>query len=727
MKIAFTHNLRLTSSEDEAEFDSAETVAAIETALVTAGHEVERIEVSGPASHLVARLEAWDPDLIFNTAEGRRARAREAFYPALFEELGFPYTGSDAYVLTLTLDKWLTKLALKEHGVDSPRGRLVTPRDLQAVVDSGIGLSYPVIVKPNYEGSSKGIGDEAVAKSPSGLEKILRSSLTAWPAGVLVEEFIPGEDVTIGFIEGVGGAGDDGVLGPVEYVIDSSAQNRYNIYDYKLKNVDPSKVSVRCPADIPRDVGARLKVISRTVYRALGIRDVGRIDYRLGTDGRIYLLEVNALPSLEKGSGVFAGAAYAGLSYDMAIQKITESAARRWGLSLPASVTATKKRQQQQIRVGFTFNAKRVDPKAGDDSDAEFDPPETIEAITDAIAAHGHKVVQLEATPDLPRLLAEADIDLIFNIAEGLMGRNREAQVPALCELLGIPYTGSDSATLAIALDKALTKKVLKQHNILTPEFQLFETGREKLNPLLKFPVIVKPNTEGSSKGIGSTSVVDDEPGMRVLVKQLIEKYRQPALVEEYIPGREFTIGLLGDRRPRVLPPMEIVFKDKANVRPVYDFQVKQEWEKHVGYECPAKLTSTELKAIERAARDTFDALTCRDVARVDVRMNAAGQVYVLEANPLPGLTPDYSDLVLIGKAAGIDYKTLIGEILAGGLKRLREKRRDAAERAERAEERAQSINQQNLRLEPAPPPQRPPVVTSGTAPSKTGEAPASE
>ena len=171
--------------------------------------------------------------------------------------------------------------------------------------------------------------------------------------------------------------------------------------------------------------------------------------------------------------------------------------------------------------------------------------------------------------------------------------------------------------------------------------------------------------------------MVDDEAGLRVAVKDLIERYRQPALIEEYISGREFTVGLLGDKRPRVMPPMEICFIDKANQRPVYDFEVKQEWEKHVYYECPAKLSPTEAKAVERAARETFVALDCRDVARVDLRMSASGQVYVLEVNPLPGLTPDYSDLVLISNAAGIDYRTLIGEILAGALKRLREKKRE--------------------------------------------------
>jgi D-alanine-D-alanine ligase len=244
--------------------------------------------------------------------------------------------------------------------------------------------------------------------------------------------------------------------------------------------------------------------------------------------------------------------------------------------------------------------------------------------------------------------------------------------------LIGIPYTGSDSATLALALDKALAKRILKQHGILTPEFQVMATGREKLVPTLasKFPLIVKPNAEGSSKGIAASGVVDDEPSLRAAVKELVERYRQPALVEEYIFGREFTVGLLGEKRPRVLPPMEIVFLDRDRKRPVYDFEVKQEWEKHVSYSCPAQLAPNELRTIERAARETFVALDCRDVARVDIRMNAQGVVYVLEVNPLPGLTPDYSDLVMIAKAAGIDYRTLIGEILAGGLKRLREKRR---------------------------------------------------
>jgi D-alanine-D-alanine ligase len=680
MKIALTYNLRLSDNPDEAEFDTAETVDSITQALERQGHTVEKIEVSGTVSHLMSRLEGGDPDLIFNLAEGRRGRAREALYPALFEDLGIPFTGSDAYVLLLTLDKWLTKNVLMSHGVDCPKGRIVTPPDLQRVLDQGCGVPFPVIVKPNFEGSSKGIADECVVKDPKQLTTVLKQMLADFPSGVLVEEFIAGTDVTVPFIEGVGD--DGGILTPVEYAIESGARSKYNLYDYRLKNQDSEKVQVRCPPNLPRDVQARLRAISKTVHRVLALHDMGRIDYRINEEGRIYLLEVNALPSLEKGAGIYAAAEIEGVSLEGVIASIVRTASLRFKLALPEVIPSARKKAAP-VRVGFTYNMKRVDPKSKED-EAEWDAPETIQAIADAIKAHGHTVVNLEATQDLPRVLGEADVDLIFNIAEGVLGRNREAQVPALCELLGIPYTGSDSATLAVALDKALAKKVLKQHRILTPEFQLFETGREKLNPALKFPVIVKPNTEGSSKGIAGSSVVDDEPKMRVLVKNLIEKYRQPALVEEYIGGREFTVGLLGDKRPRVLPPMEIVFRDGKNERPVYDYTVKQEWEKHVEYKCPAQLTAPELKAIERAARDTFEALDCRDVARVDLRMDKEGDVYVLEVNPLPGLTPNYSDLVLISQAAGIDYHTLIGEILAGGLKRLREKRR--AENQEKAE-----------------------------------------
>jgi D-alanine-D-alanine ligase len=186
--------------------------------------------------------------------------------------------------------------------------------------------------------------------------------------------------------------------------------------------------------------------------------------------------------------------------------------------------------------------------------------------------------------------------------------------------------------------------------------------------------------------------VVDNEEELRANVTAIIDRYKQPALVEEYIHGREFTVGLLGSkRRLRVLPPMEIRFKDEANERPVYDYVVKQEWEKHVEYECPAKLTESENRLVEKVARATFAALECRDFARVDLRMAPDGKVYVFEVNPLPGMTPGYSDLVLISNAAGMDYDQLMGEILVGGLRRLRDKRRRVEQEEEAAEAQAQA------------------------------------
>jgi D-alanine-D-alanine ligase len=204
------------------------------------------------------------------------------------------------------------------------------------------------------------------------------------------------------------------------------------------------------------------------------------------------------------------------------------------------------------MRIGLVYDL-RDDYRAlglSEEEIAEFDNIDTIDQLAGALEALGCEVTRVGRGQALAaRLVAGERFDIVFTIAEGVKGRSREAQVPALCELLGIPYTGSDSATLAIALDKALTKKVLKQHGILTPEFQLFESWREKLNPALKFPLIVKPNAEGSSKGIASTSVVDDEPALRELLKDCISRYKQPALCEEFISGREFTVGLLGDRR----------------------------------------------------------------------------------------------------------------------------------------------------------------------------------
>jgi D-alanine-D-alanine ligase len=688
MRIALTHNLRISDSEDEAEFDTRETVDGLAGAIERLGHRVERIEVSGPASRTVARLEAFGPDLIFNTAEGRRGRFREAFFPALFDELGMPYTGSDAYALALTLDKQLTKLVLAQHGIPTPRWQYVEdPSRLQVNA-----LRYPVIVKPNFEGSSKGITQDSVVEDSLRLHEVVAAALARYPAGVLVEEFVVGRDVTVPFLEAAASE-RGGVLQPVEYVVDeaASASRRYAIYDYELKTKLDRLVAVRAPAKVKRSQAERIQRVCEAVYRVLGVRDLGRIDLRLGDDGQIAFLEINALPSLEPGAGIYAAAALEGLHADGVIGAVIQSASARWGL-VDQRARRGRPRRTERLKVGFTFNVKRVtaDAAGEQDEEAEYDSPKTLQAIREAIASYGHDVVDLEATPDLPLQLASTPVDVVFNIAEGFKGRSRESQVPSLLELLDIPYTGSDPAALSVSLDKALAKRMVRTHGILTPDYLVLLTGKERIPRELGFPLLVKPVAEGTSKGVTRKSIVKDENELREVAREMIAKYRQPALAEQYIAGREFTVGLLGERRPRVLPPMEIVFLDANDPTPIYSFDMKQDWSKAIRYEVPAKLSERELDRLERAARETFAALGCRDVARVDFRIDAEGRIFFIECNPLPGLTPDWSDLVLIAQAAGIEHRALIGEILSFAIRRHqeRERERERARRAQAAAER---------------------------------------
>jgi D-alanine--D-alanine ligase len=323
------------------------------------------------------------------------------------------------------------------------------------------------------------------------------------------------------------------------------------------------------------------------------------------------------------------------------------------------------------LRIGFTFNVKRVDPRSGDDVDAEFDSPKTIQAIADAIAALGHEVVLLEATAALPLALADLKLDLVFNMAEGLQGRAREAQVPALLEMLGIPYTGSDVATMAVALDKGLAKRLVREAGFGTAKARVVEPGAAPPTGL-RFPMIVKPNAEGSSKGVTSASVVRDQAALEEVVAQLHARYRSAALVEEFLPGREFTVGILGDVDPWVLPPMEICFHDAPDALPVYTFAHKTEEDKAISFEVPAKVPAALDARLREVALGCFRALGCRDVARIDLRLDADGEPNFIECNPLPGLSPGFSDLCIIAQSCGVDHGALIARILAPGLRRLR-------------------------------------------------------
>jgi len=308
------------------------------------------------------------------------------------------------------------------------------------------------------------------------------------------------------------------------------------------------------------------------------------------------------------------------------------------------------------------------------DEFAEWDAPATIAAVESALSQLG-KVVRLEATEEFPERLRQTRPDIVFNIAEGFRGVNREAHVPAICEFFGIPYSGSDPFTLTLCLDKARTKETLAFHKIPTPRFAVVENlgDLETRAADLPFPLFVKPLHEGSSKGITDRNLCWDRDHLTRQTRFLLENYQQPVLVEEYLPGKEFTCAVLGNSdRATVLPIVGMNFETlPKGALPIYSFDAKFVWDRPEKpldiFQCPARITRELQASIERVTLDAFRVLGCRDWARIDVRLDAAGNPNVLEVNPLPGILPDPADnscLPKAARAAGIGYDELIQSCL---------------------------------------------------------------
>lgn len=328
------------------------------------------------------------------------------------------------------------------------------------------------------------------------------------------------------------------------------------------------------------------------------------------------------------------------------------------------------------LTVGLTYNQKKeVSPEENvpEDFYAEFDSAETINALKSAIESAGHKVVLIEADENaftkLKRL--KSQLDIVFNIAEGMRGESRESHMPSILEMLGIPYSGSGPLTLAICLDKARTKEILSFHRIKTPEFQIFTDSSEELNQKLKFPLIVKPISEGSSKGIKDDCVVRTDEELRNKISSLLKTYNQPALVEEFLEGREFTVAVMGNTDPVVLPIVEIIFDELPdNANKIYSYEAKWIWDvpsKPLNiFSCPADLPKPLYTQICRTAIAAYKAVNCKDLCRIDIRLKGTTPC-IIEMNPLPGMIPnpeDNSCFPKAARAAGIQYNDLINMIL---------------------------------------------------------------
>lgn len=322
------------------------------------------------------------------------------------------------------------------------------------------------------------------------------------------------------------------------------------------------------------------------------------------------------------------------------------------------------------MKIGITFDLRAEAPaQAGlpDDYQEEFDSPATVESVSVVLRGLGHAVEKLgDGRQLLQRLLSDPP-DFVFNFAEGEgIGRSREARVPAVLEMLGIPYTGSDPLTLAVTLDKDCAKRLVRSAGVATPASAVIPPGRDMLQVLtaagLSFPVIAKPCWEGSSKGIRSKCLADDMQGLVDAVSSLQADHRQPVLVEEYIEGDELTVGVVGNAPPQIIGIMRVLPTERT-ARFIYSLEVKRDYERRVRYECPARLAAPATEAVRQSVFAAYEVLGCRDVARLDFRLRD-GVPYFLEVNPLPGLNPISGDLVILSGRAGWTYTQLIASIL---------------------------------------------------------------
>lgn len=325
------------------------------------------------------------------------------------------------------------------------------------------------------------------------------------------------------------------------------------------------------------------------------------------------------------------------------------------------------------LRVGITYDLRDAWLAAGysELETAEFDRVDTIDAIAGALSKLGYAVDRIGHLQDLAaRLVAGDRWDLVFNICEGMHGWGREAQVPALLDAYQVPYVFSDPLVCALTLHKGMTKDVVRAAGVATPDFAVVHDLADARNVKLPFPLFAKPVAEGTGKGVTSASRVDSAAELEAVCRELLAKHRQPVLVERFLPGREFTVGILGTgRRAAAIATMEIALLPGADAE-VYSYRNKENCEELVEY----RLVDDPRLArqVEALALRAYRVLGCRDAGRVDVRLDEQGRPSFIEVNPLAGLHPEHSDLPIMAAKAGIDYLSLIAGIMNSARTRCR-------------------------------------------------------
>lgn len=322
--------------------------------------------------------------------------------------------------------------------------------------------------------------------------------------------------------------------------------------------------------------------------------------------------------------------------------------------------------------IGLTYDLRADYRKRGftEEQVAEFDTDATIDAIDSTLQGLGYQTVRIgHAWALIERLVRGEKWDLVFNICEGVAGRNREAQVPAILDLYGIPCTFSDTLVCAVTLDKAVAKRLVFACGLATPAFHVVRTLADAAAVKLTFPLFAKPLAEGTGKGISPHSRITSMAELERVCRELLAQFKQPVLVEEYLPGREFTTGILGNGGgAAAIGTMEIIVADKGNTG-IYSYENKELCDQFVRY---ARLEPGPLReAVQKLAVDCYNALECRDGARVDIRLDRDGRPSFMEVNPLAGLHPQHSDLPMIATQEGMSYPELLGAIVTNARQRV--------------------------------------------------------
>jgi D-alanine-D-alanine ligase len=329
------------------------------------------------------------------------------------------------------------------------------------------------------------------------------------------------------------------------------------------------------------------------------------------------------------------------------------------------------------LKIGLAYDLKDSIEKEGrlavEDALEEYDSLETVNAIAAALEALGYETLKLGGGNEFLGRIQDVPVDFVFNIAEGRgIFRSREAQVPSVLEMRGIPYSGSDPACLCLCHDKPLAKRLVASAGIITPRWRLISSHAElEASDWNGFPLpaFLKPAYEGSSKGVRIASRVENVTGLKDSAAKLLETYLQPVLVEEFIDGEEITVGLIGNVSSRIVGIMRVVPRQKTPFF-IYSLEIKRDWEKLVDYECPAHLEPALLEKIGKTSLAIFNILGCRDFARLDMRISGQGEPYFLEINPLPGLNPRTSDYPIMAKLMGMSYNSLIAAIFTSAIER---------------------------------------------------------